>query len=152
MRILIKTCPFVLCSLLADVENIPSEKYVIEAGKNITIPCPGVNEQSLVNTLIWKTNTVIARYTNGVPTSHNPRVSTYFTFPGGWGRLLVCGSLKYVVCLKYLARGKVVQQQPKWNGTWANWLDLTENNEQGDSNAYLKEALGICLDLRKPSS
>lgn len=58
------------------MESTPSEKYVIEAGKNITIPCPGVNEQSLVNTLIWKTNTVIARYTNGVPTSHNPRVST----------------------------------------------------------------------------
>lgn len=78
LMLIIKPC-FAFFSF-PDVENIPSEKYVAEAGKNITIPCPGVNEQSLVNTLIWKTNTVIARYTNGIPTSHNPRVSLHLYF------------------------------------------------------------------------
>ena len=62
--------------MFADVENVPTEKYVTEAGKNLTIPCPGVNEQSLVNTLVWKTsNTIVARYTNGKGSTQNPRVS-----------------------------------------------------------------------------
>ncbi|XP_055699332.1 tyrosine-protein phosphatase 99A isoform X3 [Phlebotomus papatasi] len=58
-----------------DVENIPVQKYIVQAGKSQTIPCPGVNELSLVDTLTWKTNKIIAQYANGIPLVHDQRIS-----------------------------------------------------------------------------
>uniref|UniRef100_A0A182SBZ5 Uncharacterized protein n=1 Tax=Anopheles maculatus TaxID=74869 RepID=A0A182SBZ5_9DIPT len=57
------------------IENIPVVKYVAVAGKNITLDCPGVNERSLVETLIWRTSHTIAEYVNGLPLVSNQRVS-----------------------------------------------------------------------------
>uniref|UniRef100_A0A182JMY2 Ig-like domain-containing protein n=1 Tax=Anopheles atroparvus TaxID=41427 RepID=A0A182JMY2_ANOAO len=58
-----------------DIENIPVVKYVAVAGKNITLDCPGVNERSLVETLVWRTSHTIAEYINGLPLVSNPRLT-----------------------------------------------------------------------------
>lgn len=68
-------CSFSFYALCKDVENIPVQKYIVQAGKSQTIPCPGVNELSLVDTLTWKTNKIIAQYANGIPLVHDQRVS-----------------------------------------------------------------------------
>uniref|UniRef100_A0A182XEH9 Putative receptor-type tyrosine-protein phosphatase mosPTP-1 n=2 Tax=gambiae species complex TaxID=44542 RepID=A0A182XEH9_ANOQN len=57
------------------IENIPVVKYVAVAGRNVTISCPGVNEHSLIDTLIWKTTQTVAEYVNGSPLVNNPRIT-----------------------------------------------------------------------------
>lgn len=64
----------------ADVTSIPIQSFAAEAGKKITLPCPGINENSLVNTLKWRTSTTIAHYANGIPLVHNHRVSKRIEF------------------------------------------------------------------------
>lgn len=49
---------------------------VAVAGRNLTLPCPGVNVQSLIDTLTWKTTQTIAKFINGMPMVHNQRVSS----------------------------------------------------------------------------
>lgn len=61
-----------------DEENIPAKTIVALAGRNLTLPCPGVNAQSLIDTLTWKTTQTIAKYINGMPMVQNQRVSPLF--------------------------------------------------------------------------
>ncbi|CAO1427366.1 unnamed protein product [Diamesa hyperborea] len=58
-----------------DEENIPVKKIIAIAGKNLTLPCPGVNEQSLIDTLTWKTTQTIVKHINGMPMMQNQRIS-----------------------------------------------------------------------------
>ena len=58
-----------------DEENIPVKKIVAIAGRNLTLPCPGVNEQSLIDTLTWKTSQTIVKHITGMPMMQNQRVS-----------------------------------------------------------------------------
>lgn len=65
----------ILHDTLTDEENIPMKTIVAVAGRNLTLPCPGVNEHSLIDTLTWKTTQTIAKYINGMPMMQNQRVS-----------------------------------------------------------------------------
>jgi hypothetical protein len=65
-----------ICNMyFKDEENIPQKAVVAVAGKSLLLPCPGVNEDSLVDTLTWKTNQIIAKYVHGVPWMLDSRVS-----------------------------------------------------------------------------
>ncbi|XP_055614290.1 neuronal cell adhesion molecule-like [Uranotaenia lowii] len=80
---------FVLCGLIFasygtgagwatrifDIESIPVIRYNAVAGGNVTLSCPGVNEHSLVGTLIWKTTHTVAEYVNGMPLASNSRMT-----------------------------------------------------------------------------
>lgn len=66
---------FVLLVAAIDEQNIPVKIIVAVAGKNLTLPCPGVNEHSLIDTLTWKNTQTIAKYVNGMPMVQHQRVS-----------------------------------------------------------------------------
>lgn len=45
------------------------------SGSSVSIFCPGISEDSLVDSLLWKSNGVtVAKYVNGQPFTHNERV------------------------------------------------------------------------------
>lgn len=79
--------------IFSDVTSIPVQKFVADAGKNITLPCPGVNEHSLIDALIWKTGVIIAEYANGIPHVHKRRVSNIYP---------------YVLCFAYLHHRRTI--------------------------------------------
>ncbi|EDS43771.1 conserved hypothetical protein [Culex quinquefasciatus] len=58
-----------------DIESIPMVRYTAVAGRNVTLNCPGVNEHSLVDALVWKTSQTVAEFVNGLPIVRNPRVT-----------------------------------------------------------------------------
>ncbi|XP_043479627.1 tyrosine-protein phosphatase 99A isoform X2 [Leptopilina heterotoma] len=63
-----------------DVTNPPIRDIIVEAGKNVTLDCPGVTEQSLISTLEWRANSVlIVEYSSSSTTvsNHRDRVSFF---------------------------------------------------------------------------
>ncbi|XP_070493823.1 putative receptor-type tyrosine-protein phosphatase mosPTP-1 [Chironomus tepperi] len=59
-----------------DEENIPMKQISVTAGYNLTLPCPGVNEHSLIDTLVWKkSQQTILKFVNGLPMVHNQKIS-----------------------------------------------------------------------------
>ena len=71
-----------------DEENIPVKTIVAYAGRNLTLPCPGVNEQSLIDTLTWKTTQTLAKYVaNGMPMVQHQRVSNWNFTKIRWSEL-----------------------------------------------------------------
>lgn len=66
--------------LVSDVTNPPVREIIVEAGKNVTLDCPGVTEQSLISTLEWRANSVlIVEYSSSSTTvsNHRDRVSFF---------------------------------------------------------------------------
>jgi receptor-type tyrosine-protein phosphatase gamma len=48
----------------------------VTAGYNLTLTCPGVNEHSLIDTLVWKkSQQTLLKFVNGLPMVQNQRVS-----------------------------------------------------------------------------
>jgi receptor-type tyrosine-protein phosphatase gamma len=64
-----------LLALVIDEENIPMKTIVAVAGRELTLPCPGVNEQSLVDTLTWKSSQMTIKHFDGMPLMLKRRVS-----------------------------------------------------------------------------
>lgn len=79
----------------ADVTNIPVQRFVAVAGRNLTLPCPGVYEHSLVNALTWKTTNTVAQYANGIPLVYNTRVNCFFFVSAGSDRFVAASRGAY---------------------------------------------------------
>lgn len=62
--------------MLTDEENIPLKHKVTVSGSSVSIACPGISQDSLVDSLLWKTNGVtVAKYVNSEILTQNERVS-----------------------------------------------------------------------------
>lgn len=65
----------------SDEENIPMKQISVTAGYNLTLTCPGVNEQSLISTLVWKkSQQILLKFTNGLPMGQSQRVSIFVIY------------------------------------------------------------------------
>lgn len=48
--------------LFADTSTVPVQKLTADAGSNVTLGCPGVNEHSLVQALEWSSHAKLVEY------------------------------------------------------------------------------------------
>lgn len=94
-----------LVAAAPDEQNIPVKVIVAVAGKNLTLPCPGVNEHSLIDTLTWKNTQTIAKYVNGMPMVQHQRVSNWNRRPAppGMWKIGFCRLACYQIIIVYIS-------------------------------------------------
>lgn len=67
--------------MFSDEENIPLKHKVTVSGSSVSIACPGISQDSLVDSLLWKTNGVtVAKYVNSEILTQNERVSLFYIY------------------------------------------------------------------------
>jgi hypothetical protein len=83
----------------SDEENIPMKLISVTAGFNLTLTCPGVNEHSLIDTLVWKkSQQTLLKFVNGLPMVNNQRVSRL---------VFMHGKYNFCRCLKNFQHQKI---------------------------------------------